>query len=185
MEISLQALGTIRRLFRAYVRFRFLFGTALLARGPAPRITTEVDNNERAVLQGTHPPMARAEYDSRRVPQTLQGMNIEFSRNAAQEGGSLPNSTVSGTNVRQPYTSIAVQSGLILMGVLFLGLIKMGGRSSEVPTGVVLLVLGAIGFGRAGCGNPGSPTSFDSKNATKGTYTVTIVGTDTSSFSID
>ena len=58
MEISLQALGTIRGLFCACVSFPFLFGTALLAQGPAPRITTGIDNHERAVLQGTHPPMA-------------------------------------------------------------------------------------------------------------------------------
>ena len=35
MEISLQALGTIRGLFCACVSFPFLFGTALLAEGPA------------------------------------------------------------------------------------------------------------------------------------------------------
>jgi hypothetical protein len=185
MQISLQALGTIRRLFRAFVSFLFFFGTAL-AQGPAPRITTEIDKNERAVLQGTHPPMARAEYDSRRVQQgtKLQVIKIVFGRSAAREGSSLPNTTVSGTNARRPYTSIAAQIGLILMGVFFLGLIEMGRRSSKVPACAVLLDLGAIGFGAAGCGNPGSPTSSDSKNATKGTYAVTIAGTDTSSFSL-
>src|SRR5215472_1890086 len=87
MEISLQALGRICRPFPAYLSFLFLFITASPAQGPAPRITTEIDNNERAVLQGSHPPMAQAEHDSGPVPQgtKLQGVNIVFSRSAAQE----------------------------------------------------------------------------------------------------
>jgi subtilase family serine protease len=64
-----------------------LLATTAIAQAPAPRITTEIDNSERAVLPHTHPPLARSENEHGRVPggTTLHGMNLVFSRTAAQE----------------------------------------------------------------------------------------------------
>src|SRR5277367_6311745 len=65
----------------------FLVSTALLAQTPQPRITTEIDNSQRAVIPGNHPPMARPEIDAGRVPAAtkLDGVTIVFSRSSAQE----------------------------------------------------------------------------------------------------
>ena len=61
--------------------------TALLAQAPASRITVAIDNSERAIVSGSHPPMARQANDVGRVPAAnkLQGINIVFSRSSAQE----------------------------------------------------------------------------------------------------
>lgn len=87
MKIRLQALEKTRKLFPVYLSALSLFSAASLAQQPAPRITAEIDNNERVVLEGSHSPMARPEYDSGRVPpQTrLEGLSIVFSRSGAQE----------------------------------------------------------------------------------------------------
>ena len=63
------------------------FTLKLSAQTPAPRISAEIDNTQRAVLLGSHPPKARAEYDAGRMlaGTPLQGMSIVFSRSAAQE----------------------------------------------------------------------------------------------------
>src|SRR5271168_88619 len=76
---SLQAAGSLAATF-------FLSAT-VLAQTPRPRITTEIDNSQRAILPGTHPPMARPELDAGRVPAAtkLEGITIVFSRSAAQE----------------------------------------------------------------------------------------------------
>ena len=57
------------------------------AQTPQARIATEIDNSQRVAIQGSHPPMAKAENDAGRVPAstTLQGMSVVFSRSAAQE----------------------------------------------------------------------------------------------------
>ena len=59
----------------------------LMAQTPEPRIASEIDNAHRATIPGTHPPMARPEFDSGRVPSAtkLQGITMVFSRSAAQE----------------------------------------------------------------------------------------------------
>ena len=58
-----------------------------VAQQPSPRITSAVDDADRAVIQGTHHPRALAQYEAGRVPSTtkLQGMTVVFSRSAAQE----------------------------------------------------------------------------------------------------
>jgi subtilase family serine protease len=65
----------------------FLFAGNLSAQAPAPRITGDIDNAQRAVIPGTHPPMARAEFDAGRLPASmhLPGMSVVFKRSAAQE----------------------------------------------------------------------------------------------------
>jgi len=64
-----------------------LLSTAVLAQTPQPRITAEIDNSQRVIVPGTHPPMARPELDAGRVPRAtkLQGVTIVFSRSAGQE----------------------------------------------------------------------------------------------------
>jgi subtilase family serine protease len=64
-----------------------LLSTPLLAQTPQPRITTEIANSQRAIVPGTHPPMARPELDAGRVPAAtkLEGITMVFSRSAAQE----------------------------------------------------------------------------------------------------
>ena len=74
---------------------RFLFplvvlsslSAALLAQGPAPRITAAIDNAHRTTIPGTHPPMARQANDTGRVPSgtKLGGISIVFGRTASQE----------------------------------------------------------------------------------------------------
>jgi subtilase family serine protease len=74
---------------------RFLFpllilsslSAALLAQGPAPRITAAIDNAQRTTIPGTHPPMARQANDTGQVPSgtKLGGISIVFSRTASQE----------------------------------------------------------------------------------------------------
>jgi hypothetical protein len=64
-----------------------LITSAVLAQQPQARITGQIDNLNRVTLKGTQSPMARAENDAGRVPvgTKFQGMNIVFSRTAAQE----------------------------------------------------------------------------------------------------
>jgi hypothetical protein len=58
-----------------------------LAQTPAERIAAEIDNSARAMIKGTHPPMARPENDAGRLTSDikLHGINIVFSRSAVQE----------------------------------------------------------------------------------------------------
>ena len=65
----------------------FFFAGNVYAQAPAPRIIEEIDNAQRAVIPGTHPPMARAEFDAGRLPSAtpLSGMSMVFKRSAAQE----------------------------------------------------------------------------------------------------
>src|SRR5580700_2537542 len=65
----------------------FFFAGNWFAQAPAPRITEEIDNAQRAVVPGTLPPMARAEFDAGRLPSAtpLSGMSIVLKRSAAQE----------------------------------------------------------------------------------------------------
>jgi len=54
---------------------------------PAARIRAEINNNDRVRIQGSKSPLARPENDAGRVPggTKLEGINIFFSRSAAQE----------------------------------------------------------------------------------------------------
>jgi subtilase family serine protease len=60
----------------------------LLAQAPPePRITAAINNAERKIIPGTHPPMARHANDTGQVPSgtKLGGISIVFSRTASQE----------------------------------------------------------------------------------------------------
>lgn len=59
---------------------------ALAAQSPTARITTAIDNSERAILPGTHPMMLRSN-DAGPVPidTKVRSINIVFSRTSAQE----------------------------------------------------------------------------------------------------
>ena len=66
----------------------FSLSTAMLAaQTPAPRITTEIDNSERATIPGTRPSIANLANDAGRVPPAarIQGISMVFRRSAAEE----------------------------------------------------------------------------------------------------
>lgn len=87
MQIPLNALGQKGTLFAGWLAAFSFFTMALMAQTPEARIATEIDNSERTVIQGTHPPRARLENDAGRVPAgtKLQGISMVFSRSATQE----------------------------------------------------------------------------------------------------
>ncbi len=62
-------------------------GSAANAQAVAARIGAEVSSSEMAVLPGSQPPMARAEFDAGRMPANtpLIGMTLWFNRSAAQQ----------------------------------------------------------------------------------------------------
>jgi len=64
-----------------------LFAAAARAQQPEARITQEISSASRTALRGSHPPFARAENESGRVPggTSLQGLSVVFNRSAAQE----------------------------------------------------------------------------------------------------
>jgi hypothetical protein len=74
-------------LFSGLLAACLIFTMTSLAQTPEARITTEIDNSQRATIQGTHPPLARPENEAGRVPAgtKLQGISIVFSHTAAQE----------------------------------------------------------------------------------------------------
>jgi subtilase family serine protease len=57
------------------------------AQGPEARIVSEIASAQRAMLPGSHPPLARAEFDLGRMPAgtRLEGVSMVFARSAAQE----------------------------------------------------------------------------------------------------
>jgi subtilase family serine protease len=57
------------------------------AQQPAARVTAEINNSERAVIKGSHPPMARSANETGRVPADtrIAGMSVVFRRSDAQE----------------------------------------------------------------------------------------------------
>lgn len=63
------------------------FAVPARAQQTAARITTSIDDAERITIQGTRPPMAKAEADAGRLPSgtQLQGLKIAFGRTAVQE----------------------------------------------------------------------------------------------------
>lgn len=87
MPISLKALRRTASLLAGSLAGILFLGSTLRAQTPAPRISEEIDSSQRALLPGSHPPMARPESDAGRMPSgtPLQGVSIVFSRSAAQE----------------------------------------------------------------------------------------------------
>lgn len=87
----------MKNLVRTHVSKRILFGgwlaalaflaSATQAQQPAARLTAEINDKERATIQGTHPLKARPEFDAGRMDPAakLQGVTIVFARTAAQE----------------------------------------------------------------------------------------------------
>jgi hypothetical protein len=86
----------------------------------------------------------------------------------------------------RPLSALRVtQGGMAMAGLLFLWLLGKRLRMLEAFAGICLLA--AIGFAASGCAGTGSsapPPSSSTPMAAKGTYTVTVVGTDTASASI-
>jgi hypothetical protein len=64
-----------------------LLSAVALGQTPAPRISGEIDNSVRAVIPGSHSPLARPEDDAGWLSQgiRLQGVTLVFGRTAAQE----------------------------------------------------------------------------------------------------
>jgi hypothetical protein len=85
-------------------------------------------------------------------------------------------------NALAPLNSNPVSGGLPLAGLLFVGL--FGVRFRRVRTSSVAFLLVAAGLAVWGCSGASSSTSSNTADATKGSYTLTIVGTDTSSSAI-
>jgi len=65
----------------------FLFAGVASGQEPEARIAQEITSVGRTALRGSHPPFARAENESGRVPggTALQGLSVVFTRSAAQE----------------------------------------------------------------------------------------------------
>ena len=81
--------NVLRAVRRAGLAATCIFSTLSVTAGaqkPQARITAEVVNSNRAVIQGSALPRARADNDSGRVPadMKMQGMSFVFSRSAAQ-----------------------------------------------------------------------------------------------------
>lgn len=87
MNTFLRVLARKWMLAAASLAATFSFTGSLLAQVPELWITAEIDGAQRAVIPGTHPPMARAEYDAGRLPSgmPLAGIGIVFKRSVAQE----------------------------------------------------------------------------------------------------
>ena len=64
-----------------------LAATVLSAQTPTPRIQAEISSSSATVLPGSQHPLAKAEYDSGRVPAStrMNGISLYFSRSAAQQ----------------------------------------------------------------------------------------------------
>jgi subtilase family serine protease len=83
----LKALRRKQRLSVIWLAAFSLFPETVLAQTTAPRITTEIDNSERATIPGTHSPMATPANDAGSVPPgtKLRGVSMVFRRSAVQE----------------------------------------------------------------------------------------------------
>ena len=82
-----------------------------------------------------------------------------------------------------PFRFPAIPAGVALAGVIAIGTFK---RSSRKSWGLLsLCILGVLGLGLSGCSSSGSTTATTtSSNTTKGSYTLTLTGTDTVTTSI-
>jgi hypothetical protein len=93
LAVCLPAIRVRRTSALKIVRFAAWFGVAslavvaLLAQGPAARITGEINNTVRVIIPNSHPPMARAANDRGRLSSgtAIQGMSIVMLRSNAQE----------------------------------------------------------------------------------------------------
>jgi subtilase family serine protease len=74
------------RISFSFVFLWFLHGVSLAQAPATPRITAAIDNVQRTIIPGTHPPMARQANDAGQVPSgtKLGGISIVFSRTASQ-----------------------------------------------------------------------------------------------------
>ncbi|MGB7844499.1 MAG: Ig-like domain repeat protein [Candidatus Acidiferrum sp.] len=83
----LRGLGRKVPVFAALLAAFSFFAAHVRAQVPAERINAQINNSERATIQGSHHPLARPENEVGRVPaQTkLEGMSLVFSRTPAQE----------------------------------------------------------------------------------------------------
>jgi len=68
VKTLLKAFGRKQRLPVIWLAAFSLFTETLPAQTAAARITTEIDNSERATIAGTHPPMATPANDAGREP---------------------------------------------------------------------------------------------------------------------
>lgn len=82
-----------------------------------------------------------------------------------------------------PFAALQVnQASMAIVGLLLVGLL---GRSRRLATLATLCVLAAIGLAAAGCATVGSSAPpASSPTVAKGSYTISIVGTDTTTTSI-
>jgi subtilase family serine protease len=93
LAVCLPAIRVRRTSALKIIRFAAWFGVAslavvaLLAQGPAARITGEINNTVRVIIPNSHPPMARAANDRGRLASetAIQGMSIVMLRSNAQE----------------------------------------------------------------------------------------------------
>lgn len=74
------------------------------------------------------------------------------------------------------------QASMAVVGLLLVGLVAR--RCRKLATLATLCILVTIGLAASGCASAGSSTPPSSPTAAKGTYTITIVGTDTTTPSI-
>ena len=83
-----------------------------------------------------------------------------------------------------PFVALeANQAGMAMVGLLFVGLV--GRRCRRLAALATLCMLAAIGLAASGCAGVGSSTPPPSSpTVAKGTYTITVVGTDTTTPSI-
>ncbi|MGA2813461.1 MAG: protease pro-enzyme activation domain-containing protein [Candidatus Acidiferrum sp.] len=87
MAMLLKAVCRTAPLLAGSLAAILLFAGSLCAQAPALRLSEKIDNSQRVVLPGSHPPMARPESDAGRMPSgtPLQGVGIVFSRSPGQE----------------------------------------------------------------------------------------------------
>jgi subtilase family serine protease len=108
-------------------------------------------------------------------------LNVHTSSSAcgsAAAAAGLPTDDSLGGLGRGPLSHL----GLGLMGMVFAGFLGFGPRKLRKSAG--LLVLAIVAMTGVGCGGGGTTATVSSLKAAKGTYTLTIVGTDTTTSSI-
>jgi hypothetical protein len=106
----------------------------------------------------------------------------------ARPGGNTHSILINGpitykSELPPPSTFPVFQSSMAMAGLLLVGLLGRSSRRLGTVAGICLLA--AVGITASGCATVGSsPPPSGASPAAKGSYTVTIVGTDTASASI-
>ena len=87
METFVKTVARIGMLGLAAVAATILFSGNLRAQAPEARISGEINNADRAMLVGSHSPLARAEFDAGRMPSgtPIAGISLVLKRSDAQE----------------------------------------------------------------------------------------------------